>query len=64
MSLLLVDHFYDLNVPTGRELDIGQKNVTTPSCSVLSGWQPTKLTHLIGSYFEVYKDCPIAFWLS
>ena len=56
--------FYDLNVTVGHELDRGQKRVRTTSCSVLIGWQPTKLTHLVGCCFEVYKDCPRAFWLS
>ena len=36
----------------------------TISCNVLTGWQPTKLTHLVGNYFEVYKDYPRTFWLS
>jgi hypothetical protein len=43
--------FYDLNVLAGHELDRGQKCVRIVSCSVLIGWQPTKLTHLVGSCF-------------
>jgi hypothetical protein len=56
--------FYDLNVTAGHELDRGQNCVMTVSCNVLIGWQPTKLTHLVGSFFEVYKDFLRGFWLS
>ena len=56
--------FNDLGVLVGHELHIGQIHIKTASCSVLTRWQPTKLTYLVGSNFEVYKDCPRAFWLS
>ena len=55
--------FYDLNVTASHVPDKGKEPVRTASCSVLIGWQPTKLTHLVSSCFEVYKDCPRAFWL-
>ena len=55
--------FYDLSVPDCHELDRGQKHVKITSYNVLTWWQPTKLTHLVGSCFEVCKDCPRAFWL-
>ena len=31
----------------GDELNRGQEHVKTASCSVLTGWQPTKLIHLV-----------------
>ena len=34
-------------MPAGHELDRGQERVRTASCSVLTGWQPTKLIHLV-----------------
>ena len=49
--------------PTSHVLDRGQTRIRTASCSVLTRWQPIKLTHLVGSCFEVYKDFPRAFWL-
>jgi hypothetical protein len=61
-SLLTV--FYDLNVTIGHELDRGQKNVWIASGNVLIKWQPNKFTNLVGSCFEMYKDCHIVFWLS
>jgi hypothetical protein len=62
-SLLLVDLSYDLNLTVGYELDRGQKHVRGASYNVLVRWQLTRLTHLVGSCFGVYKDCPTAFWL-
>ena len=47
----------------GHELDVGQNHVRTTSYIVLSWCQPTKLNHLAGSCFEVYKGIPKAFWL-
>ena len=61
MNLLLVYCFYDLSVPTRHEL--GQKRAKIASYSVMIGCQLTKLTHLVGSYFEVYEDSLRAFWL-
>ena len=63
MSLLLVDRFYDLSVLADHELDMGQKWAKIASYSVAIGYQATKLTHLVRSCFEVYKDSPRAFWL-
>ena len=39
--------FYDLGVPSGHELDRFQERVKTTSCSVLTGWQLTKLIYLV-----------------
>lgn len=64
VSLILVDHFYDLSVPIGYNWTMGKKNIRTTSYNVLSRCQPTKLNHLVVRYFEVHKGSPRAFWLS